>query len=340
MTRESRSTKGTLLRLGFSDPERAFDHVGELGEQGEELLWILARTADPDLALQQLVRLRDAAAEQGADPRALLEELIDDEGFAMRLLSVLGASEALGDHLCRHPDQWRELTDPALGCTRPAAYAVRAGLLECVGADPVADEPVATLADHEALDAIRVEYRRVLLRLAARDLAHHVGVDDAAAELSDLAAGTLEAALAVARQRVGEDAHLARLAVVAMGKCGGHELNYVSDVDVIFVYEPAEGADPGRANKVASQLAAHLMRVCADHTGEGDIWPVDANLRPEGRNGPLVRTLESHRGYYERWASTWEFQALLKARPVAGDLALGRAYVEMVQPMVWVAAER
>uniref|UniRef100_UPI002614AFDD bifunctional [glutamine synthetase] adenylyltransferase/[glutamine synthetase]-adenylyl-L-tyrosine phosphorylase n=1 Tax=uncultured Nocardioides sp. TaxID=198441 RepID=UPI002614AFDD len=340
MTRESRSTKGTLLRLGFSDPERAFDHVGELGEQGEELLWILARTADPDLALQQLVRLRDAAAEQGADPRALLEELIDDEGFAMRLLSVLGASEALGDHLCRHPDQWRELTDPALGCTRPAAYAVRAGLLECVGADPVADEPVATLADHEALDAIRVEYRRVLLRLAARDLAHHVGVDDAAAELSDLAAGTLEAALAVARQRVGEDAHLARLAVVALGKCGGHELNYVSDVDVIFVYEPAEGADPGRANKVASQLAAHLMRVCADHTGEGDIWPVDANLRPEGRNGPLVRTLESHRGYYERWASTWEFQALLKARPVAGDLALGRAYVEMVQPMVWVAAER
>ncbi len=146
MTRESRSTKGTLLRLGFSDPERAFDHVGELGEQGEELLWILARTADPDLALQQLVRLRDSALEKDAGADALLEDLLDDEGFAMRLLSVLGASEALGDHLCRHPDQWRELTDPALGCTRPAAYAVRAGLLECVGADPVADGTAGVLA--------------------------------------------------------------------------------------------------------------------------------------------------------------------------------------------------
>lgn len=343
MTREDRTTKGTLLRLGFTDPERAFDDVGELGEQGEELLWILARTADPDLALQQLVRMRDSALEKGAGAEALLAELLDDEGFAMRLLSVLGASEALGDHLCRHPGQWRELTDPALGCTRPAAYAVRAGLLRSVGADPSDERPVATLPDHEALDAMRVEYRRVLLRLAARDLAHHVGVDDAAAELSDLAAGTLEAGLAVARQRVGEDADLVRLAVVAMGKCGGHELNYVSDVDVIFVYEPVEGLDPSRANqanRAATQLASHLMRACADHTGEGDIWPVDANLRPEGRNGPLVRTLESHRGYYERWASTWEFQALLKARPVAGDLDLGRAYVEMVQPLVWVAAER
>ena len=86
-----------------------------------------------------------------------------------------------------------------------------------------------------------MEYRRILLRLAARDLAHHVGVDDAAAEISDLAAATLEAALAVARARVGETAAPARLAVIAMGKCGGHELNYVSDVDVVFVFEPPAG---------------------------------------------------------------------------------------------------
>jgi glutamate-ammonia-ligase adenylyltransferase len=88
-----------------------------------------------------------------------------------------------------------------------------------------------------APDALRVEYRRHLLRLAARDLAHHLGVDDAAAELSDLAAGTLDAALAIARARVA-NAGTTRLAVVAMGKCGAHELNYVSDVDVIFVAEP------------------------------------------------------------------------------------------------------
>jgi [glutamine synthetase] adenylyltransferase / [glutamine synthetase]-adenylyl-L-tyrosine phosphorylase len=256
---------------------------------------------------------------------------------------VLGASTALAHHLVRHPEQWRELTDPTLGSTRTPAYALREAMLTAVGADPHAAEPVAGLPDKEAVDALRVEYRRHLLRLASRDLAHHVGLDDAAAEISDLAAATLDGALAVARARVGEPAHAVRLAVIAMGKCGGHELNYISDVDVVFVHEPVEsgsGADDGVALRAATQLASHLMRICSDHTREGTIWPVDANLRPEGSQGPLVRTLASHQGYYEKWAKTWEFQALLKARPVAGDAELGRRYCEMVAPMVWSAAGR
>ena len=306
------------------------------GEDGHALVAILGRTADPDLALTALLRL----AERVDDREALLAAVADDEGTAMRLLSVLGASSALGDHLARHPEQWRELTDPRLGSTRAPAFAVRAGLLRAVGADPGDAVPVATLTDSASLDALRVEYRRVLLRLAARDLAHEQGVDDTAAELSDLATGTLEAALAVARARVGEGSRDVRLAVVAMGKCGGHELNYVSDVDVVFAHEPAEGVDENVATRIATQLAGHLMRICSDHTGEGTIWPVDANLRPEGKQGPLVRSIASHRGYYERWAKTWEFQALLKARPVAGDAEVGREYAEMVEPLVWQAAER
>ncbi|HWU22049.1 MAG TPA: bifunctional [glutamine synthetase] adenylyltransferase/[glutamine synthetase]-adenylyl-L-tyrosine phosphorylase [Nocardioides sp.] len=221
-----------------------------------------------------------------------------------------------------HPGQWLEPADPTLGSTRPPAYHLRATLLAAVEGRP----------DAEACDALRVEYRRHLLRIAARDLTHDLAVDDAAAELADLAAGTLDAALAIARQRVGPAADGMRLAIVAMGKCGGHELNYVSDVDVIFAHE-------GDA-QVASRLASQLMRVCSDHTAEGTIWPVDANLRPEGKAGPLSRTLASHQGYYERWAETWEFQALLKARPVAGDLELGREFVAMTQPMVWAAADR
>jgi glutamate-ammonia-ligase adenylyltransferase len=330
------TTKGNLLRLGFQDAEAALDSLRRLGGGTEPLVAILSRTADPDAAITALVRLVDAAS----DPDDLLAAVCDDEGTSMRLLSVLGASTALADHLVRHPEHWRELRDPTLGSTRPAAYALREGLLEAVGADPKAAVPVATMADGEAVDALRVEYRRVLVRLAARDLAHDLALDDAAAELSDLAAGTLEAGLAIARQRVGEPAALARLSVIAMGKCGGHELNYVSDVDVIFVHEPAEGAQEAEATRAATQLASHLMRVCSDQTGEGTIWPVDAALRPEGSAGPLTRTLASHRGYYERWAKTWEFQALLKARPVAGDLALGGEYVEMVSPMVWQAVER
>lgn len=331
---------GELVRAGFDDPEVARVRLAGVG--ATDLTDKLALTADPDEALSGLVDLVESLeAEEGTLARAeLVDTLSEDGDTALRLVSVLGASTALADHLRRHPRQWAELRDPALGSTRAAAYAVREGLLRAVGADPSDPAPRSTLEDAEAMSALRVEYRRVLMRLAARDLAHGLGVDDAAAELSDLAAGTLEAALAVARSRVGEEADGVRLAVIAMGKCGGHELNYVSDVDVIFVHEPAEGVSDTDATRIAAQLASNLMTVCSDHTVEGTIWPVDANLRPEGRSGLLSRTVASHRAYYERWAKTWEFQALLKARPVAGDLEIGRAYVEMVSPMVWSAAER
>ena len=342
MSPRSDSARTRLLRLGFEDAARATEDLARLGDAAEPLLALLARTADPDQALAGLVRLTERA-----EP-AFLQEVADDEGTAMRLLSVLGASQALTDHLCRHPDQWRELADPFLGSTRPAAYAVREALLRAVGADGSSDLPVAARSEpgqSGAVDALRVEYRRMLTRLAARDLAHHLGVDDASAELSDLAAGTLEAALAIARAEV-PDAETVRLGVVALGKCGGHELNYVSDVDVLFVFEPVAGAGPGEeageahAARVATQLAARMMQVCSEHTREGTIWPVDANLRPEGAAGPLVRTLASHRAYYERWAKTWEFQALLKARPAAGDLTLGREFTSVVEPLVWQVAGR
>ncbi len=336
MTR-SLTSRSDLLRQGFVDSDRTLAGLGRLGRSSEPLVALLGRTADPDLALDGLLRLTDAAT----DRVELLRAIVDDEGTAMRLLRVLGASQALTDHLVRHPDHWRELRDPTLGSTRSPAFAMRGQLLAAVGADPRSDAPVATLPEAGGLDALRVEYRRILLRLASRDLAHHVGVDDIAAELSDLAAGTLEAALALARAKVPDAAEV-RLAVVAMGKCGGHELNYVSDVDVIFCFEPAEGAtlSEGDGVRIATQLAVHLMRACSEHTAEGTIWPVDAALRPEGKAGPLVRTLAGMRAYYERWAKTWEFQALLKARPVAGDLELGQAFTAMVAPMVWDVAGR
>jgi glutamate-ammonia-ligase adenylyltransferase len=125
-----------------------------------------------------------------------------------------------------------------------------------------------------------------------------------------------------------------------MGKAGGRELNYVSDVDVVFVGEPADPATSAQSEvdaalATATRLASDTMRICRDVA-----WEVDAALRPEGKDGPLVRTLASHAAYYRRWASTWEFQALLKARPVAGDIALGRSYVDALAPLVWTAAER
>ncbi|WP_078631720.1 bifunctional [glutamine synthetase] adenylyltransferase/[glutamine synthetase]-adenylyl-L-tyrosine phosphorylase, partial [Streptomyces resistomycificus] len=229
----------------------------------------------------------------------------------------------LGDHLARHPSDWHALVMYEPRDLHPGVEEFERGLADAT--DPV---------------SLRVAYRRCLLSIAARDVCGTTDIAETAAELADLATATLRAALAIARAAAPEDAALCRLAVIAMGKCGGHELNYVSDVDVIFVGEAVEGADETKALRAATRLASHMMRVCSETTVEGSIWPVDANLRPEGRNGPLVRTLSSHLAYYQRWAKTWEFQALLKAQPVAGDIELGEAYVAALEPLVWKAAER
>ena len=212
-------------------------------------------------------------------------------------------------------------------------------MLRAVGADP--DDPESpTAAGAEPVAALAAAYRRRLLHLAARDLTGVATVDVVGEELADIAAAVLEAALAVARAELPPGAAPCRLAVVAMGKCGGRELNYASDVDVIFVAEPVKDEDETAALGTASRLAAGLIGVCARSTPEGSIFPVDPNLRPEGRAGPLVRSLTSHLAYYERWAKTWEFQALLKARPVAGDMTLGQAYANTLGPLVWQAARR
>ncbi|MEJ7742026.1 MAG: putative nucleotidyltransferase substrate binding domain-containing protein [Nocardioidaceae bacterium] len=205
---------------------------------------------------------------------------------------------------------------------------------------PTAANITAELTAAKDRDELRLIYRRLLLRLAARDLSLDLRVEEAAAELADLASGAIEAALLLAHQEVGPAAQSCLISVIGMGKCGAHELNYVSDVDVIFVAEAADGFAETAALKAATNIAAAMMRICSDHTAEGTLWPVDAGLRPEGRSGPLVRTVRSHASYYERWAKTWEFQALLKARPIAGDRELGARYMEVVSPLVWAAADR
>ncbi|MBU7599373.1 bifunctional [glutamine synthetase] adenylyltransferase/[glutamine synthetase]-adenylyl-L-tyrosine phosphorylase [Streptomyces sp. P38-E01] len=321
-----RSASTRLLRYGFNDPATASRLLAaeELGELGTDavLLDALGATADPDLALLGLIRLVEAQPDETAR-RTLLRTVGSAKPLRDRLLGVLGASEALGDHLATHAGDWQSL----------AVY-------ESADLNPGVADFEAALADVRDPDALRVGYRRAMLTIAARDVCGTADFVQNAAELTDLATATLRRALALAEADAPEDAAACRLAVIAMGKAGGRELNYVSDVDVIFVAEAVGDTEEAPAVQAATRLAAHLMRICSDPTAEGTIWPVDANLRPEGRNGPLVRTLSSHLAYYQRWAKTWEFQALLKARPVAGDAALGAAYCQALEPMVWQVSER
>ena len=328
-------TRTSLARLGLTAP-RAESTLTELGwwagdgpaDGADVVMWALARSPDPELALRVVERLYEAVDDRPALDAALRA----DAGLRGRLLAVLGSSTALGDHLVAHPDRWHRLSaDPD-----PTGYGER--LLRAVGADPDAPPPGtpqggrAELTGPAAVTALRTAYRDELLVLAAADLAA-VGepelpvleVEEVAAHLADLAAAAVAAALAVAASEVAEGD--GRLAVIGMGKCGGHELNYVSDVDVVFVAEPAD--------QRATKLASRMMQVAGEACFE-----VDANLRPEGRQGELVRTLDGHLSYYRRWAKTWEFQALLKARPIAGDPELGESYRASVAPLVWSATER
>ncbi len=354
------SLAGQLATLGFADTARAVQLLAELREaarSGEaaagegpalELLSALAAAASPDQALAGLVRMQP-----GPD---LLAALRADPVLRDRLTAVLGASAALGGHLARHQAEWRLLTSDA-SFPPEQASDTRAELLAAVGATAArgqdSDEPVADRArigGRDPATELRVAYRRRLLQLAAADLTGAIALDTVMAELADLSVAALDAALAIARSELPPGATACRLAVIAMGKCGARELNYASDVDVIFVAGAPVGAACGPevapsavevgALRTATGLASGLIRVCTQSTPEGPLFAVDPNLRPEGRDGPLVRTVASHLAYYQRWAKTWEFQALLKARFAVGDAALAAEYLAAVAPLVWTAAQR
>ena len=331
-----------LRRSGVADPERAERLIGEIvavtGVTIDDPPHALSYLADPDSGLLQLLRLVESARDAGI-PVGLAS--LRDTVAGAKLGVLLGGSIALGDFLVRHPELAQEIgawpEDQSF-----AEVDVRAALLTAVGADPAAAVPVAAVTGPDAVSAMRVAYRTALLRIAADDLFSHEPTQlfpAVAATLADLAGAALEAGLAIARAAEPNHAKT-RLAIIGMGKCGARELNYVSDVDVIFVAEPGDGATDAESLRIATKLATAAARACDAAGAESPLWQVDAALRPEGKDGPLVRNVAAHTAYYERWAETWEFQALLKARPIAGDAEVGRAYIDAVWPMVWTAAER
>jgi glutamate-ammonia-ligase adenylyltransferase len=342
------SARTDLVRRGLVDLTAALDLLDELGELlsvDRALLTVdLERAADPDGALRALARIarRDAPAVRNA---------ISDDATRTAVFALLGASEGFADFYFRHPEELANLAGARVGL--PTPELMRAELLAAVGDH----EGFAAVGDESAWVALRVAYRRVVARIAVHDLLAgdaEMVLAPVAAALADAAGAALEASLSVARTRVSrgavgglfprEQVAATRLAIIGMGKTGARELNYVSDVDVIFVCGSSDEASAefgeSRVIDIATRVAVQTMHGISGVEIEPPLWEVDANLRPEGKQGALVRTLDSHLSYYARWAKSWEFQALLKARPLAGDLALGDAYVEAVQPQVWTSAAR
>ena len=356
-----------------------------LGPAREDLVSSLALTADPDMALLSLVRLAEAATaaesthrasagsvEPGCTttPAALLRSILSDPAaehreHRHRLLAVLGASQALGDFLVAHPERltalaplraWSSLEEPspsealqrvvqeALGQAGPANAAPSDG-------GETTPQPGGTgQAVSRATAALRRAYRDRLTAIVADDLTSADPIEHVPTvcrRMAELADAALDAALLVARAAVGPQADEVALAVIAMGKTGARELNYISDVDVVYVVGPAH--EPRSAHEpvseehlvdVGTHLATELAHVVSATAPEPPLWPLDTALRPEGKDGALVRTLDSHLAYYRRWAASWEFQALLKARACAGDTELGARYEQGVAPYVWEASRR
>ena len=339
-----------LIRAGLQDLDTARTLLDELRADGIDddrlclLMKTLEQTCEPDIALRNLVDIIKALQSQGRD----FHQVITDDAGLVRLVTVLGVSDEMGKLMRFRPElvmaAASDSCESHLVQPRPAARTcARSGRCRPCrqSARRKPRNPLRRRrlpCDRPTENSSPPSWRRTPPRKIPSKSSR-----ESVQELSDLADAALEGALAIARNEVDGSEHV-RFAIIGMGKLGARELNYVSDVDLIYVVEPADADTNGMTlNRVGTKMATTLQRVCQSvimGVAEPTLWQIDGGLRPEGKDGPLVRKLESHEAYYEQWAENWEFQALLKARPVAGDPDLGQAYMDMTRPFVWAASKR
>jgi glutamate-ammonia-ligase adenylyltransferase len=320
-----------LAALGFADPDAALRHLEALtsgvtrtANIQRQLLpamldWF-AEAPDPDAGLFGFRKLSEAL---GRTPW-YLKTLRDEGQVAERLARLLATSRYVSDLLEKEPAGVRMLGEDL------APLLAERIVEEMLSAAGRRDDPEV------AVRAIRAVRRRELFRVAAGDALGLTDVADVGAALSRITDATLEATLRVVTASVAEAKQLeeppARLAVITMGRYGGFELSYGSDADVLFVHEPLGDADQHEASSYAIAVANELRRLLALPGGDPPLI-VDADLRPEGKQGPLSRSLESFEAYYAKWSKVWEAQALLRADAVVGDPDLRRRFIELIDPL-------
>ncbi|HSK28000.1 MAG TPA: bifunctional [glutamine synthetase] adenylyltransferase/[glutamine synthetase]-adenylyl-L-tyrosine phosphorylase, partial [Jiangellales bacterium] len=328
------AAKERLVALGYVDPAGALRHIEAL-TRGLSRRAAIQRTLlpvmlgwfadgpDPDAGLLGFRQVSEALG----STHWYLRFLRDEGVAAERLATVLASSRYAADLLLRAPEAVGMLgdTDDLVPRSREVVEpeTLRSALRY--------DDAVA------AIGAARAVRRRELFRTAVADLLGLATVEQVGEGLTAVAAATLEAGLATAVRTVQAERRAAlptRLAVIAMGRLGGHEMSYASDADVVFVHEPLDGVAEDEAARAALDVVNELRRMLAVPMADPPL-PVDADLRPEGRSGPLVRTLASYEAYYARWGEVWERQALLRAEPLCGDRDLAARFMAVVEPLRW-----
>lgn len=321
--------QAALVEKGFANPARAIINLRQIaGEADRRALFarlatlstdVLSQRPDPDMALNNWERFLHALP----DPAAHLRQMLSQPMRLEILLSIFSASQFLADTLVRNPEFLDHIG-------RRDVLNVPRSSSEICGELLVISEQTR---DHGAwVDALRRYRRREILRIGARDICLGAPTQRIMEEISDLADGVIGAALDRIRREAGTRTGAGRspaFCVVAFGKLGGRELNYSSDIDLMGLCDGNE-TDVERATPIMEALRADL----SSHTTEGYAYRVDLRLRPYGSSGQLVFSLESLRAYYARNAALWEVQALLKARPVAGDVDLGQAFLRAAREVL------
>lgn len=320
--------KLVLEPVGFTDRERAYVNLRKLAGEGKR------QSTYAWLAVLALDMLRDAADADMArnnwerfvaklpNPEEHYRLLLSQPRRLEILLSFFAGSQFLADTLVRHPEFLDWVTDPQI--------LQSARTLETMSADLKAF--MQSASDRGAwLNAVRRFRRREILRIGARDFCLNAPLEEITSDLSVLAETIIQALLdrewklLMERRGIcGQADPSDRFCVIALGKLGGHELNYSSDIDLLGIYEPADAVD----SQLHGRVLGRLRDALAAYTEEGYAYRVDFRLRPHGSAGPLAQPVSSLSEYYRASAHLWEIQALLKARPVAGNRDVGKRFLD------------
>jgi glutamate-ammonia-ligase adenylyltransferase len=329
-----------LSGLGVRDAERGFRDLRDLADRDVPLKLVarlagqldlaLPRCPDPGMALTNIERFVAASP----TPESTLEAIATNSRVAEIAVQLFSTSQFFSELMIRDPS----LLDWLRG---GADRRDRETLIDDLWSD-LAESPTEE-ARRLALRKFRL---REILRIGYNDIVRDLPLELITLDLSHLADACVEAAYRLARrnaeERFGKPSGLAgrtaRFVVLALGKLGGEELNYSSDIDLIFVYDvegQTDGSRPISNAEFFAKVGGEVVRFLSDHTALGLAYRVDMRLRPEGDQGPLARSLPSTLGYYQTSGRTWERQALIKCRPIAGDLDLGRDFLQSITPFVY-----
>src|SRR3569833_1828170 len=316
-------TIDNLATLAFAEPANACHILQDLAGHNVSdavfdriltvIIPLLSKSADPDRAVANLGRWADAAGN-----RASTYTLLSTNPHAAEmLLTIFAASQFLANQLINTPEYFEVLTTPRIRDRERGPEALWTDLSRRVSIMKTANAK---------RDALRRFKPAEILRIGVRDILGYADHQTTTRAISDFADASLRMALQICADEMGIPDP--PFAIIAMGKHGGREVNYSSDLDLIFVHQEADGFRPVK-------LAEAVRDAMARPTEAGFVFRVDLRLRPEGRFGAISRSIESCRAYYESWAEAWERQALIKARFVAGDPGVGQAFVEMAEAFAY-----